>query len=222
MKQTSLIILFLLAVGLSACSGPPEPDVSNISFYNKGSAETLNDTPVAPSNSPVANPTSPKGSMKTISDFESVVATQATITTTKGDITISLFRDQAPLTTANFLDLVKKDFYNGIVFHRVIPNFMAQVGDPLTKDAAKEAMWGTGGPGYAIADEFGSGLTHDAEGVVSMANSGPNSGGSQFFITYGATPWLDGKHAIFGKVTQGLDVLKQIEVGDKIVSIAYQ
>lgn len=163
-----------------------------------------------------------KGPMKTLTDFQSIPATQATITTSKGDITIELYRDQAPLTTANFLDLASKGFYNGIVFHRVIPNFMAQVGDPLTKDPALQGQWGTGGPGYTIPDEFAPTLQHSSEGIVSMANSGPDTGGSQFFITYEATPWLDGKHAVFGKVTTGMDILRQITQGDTIISITYQ
>ncbi|MDA1079399.1 MAG: peptidylprolyl isomerase [bacterium] len=141
-----------------------------------------------------------------------------TLTTTKGDVVIELYREEAPLTTANFLSLVNSGFYNGIVFHRVIADFMAQVGDPLTKDPSKQAMWGTGGPGYTIADEFGPGLTHSGPGVVSMANSGANTGGSQFFITYEATDWLDGKHAIFGRVSQGMEVVENITVGDSIVS----
>jgi peptidyl-prolyl cis-trans isomerase B (cyclophilin B) len=163
-----------------------------------------------------------KGSVKTLQDFEPITAKQATLTTTKGDITFELYQDKAPTTVANFLNLAKSGFYNDIVFHRVIPDFMAQVGDPLTKDASKQAMWGTGGPGYTIADEFGEGLEHDTAGVVSMANAGANTGGSQFFITYEATPWLNGKHAIFGKVTSGLDVLEKIEVGDKILTVSYQ
>ncbi|MDQ3008264.1 MAG: peptidylprolyl isomerase [bacterium] len=160
--------------------------------------------------------------MKSLADFSPIEATQATIVTSKGEVIFELYRDEAPLTTANFLNLAKEGFYSNMVFHRVIPDFMAQVGDPLTKDPSKQAMWGTGGPGYSIADEFGQGLSHSSEGIVSMANSGPNSGGSQFFITYAATPWLDGKHAIFGKVTKGMDVLKQIEVGDTITSVSYQ
>ncbi len=163
-----------------------------------------------------------KESMKVLTDFEVIQATEATIKTSKGDITFELYRDQAPLTTANFLSLAKSGFYNGIVFHRVIPNFMAQVGDPLTKDAKQQNAWGTGGPGYRIKDEFGPGLKHNSEGIVSMANSGPDTGGSQFFITYAETPWLDGKHAIFGKVTAGMDVLEKIEVGDTIVSVSYK
>ncbi|MBU0578860.1 peptidylprolyl isomerase [Patescibacteria group bacterium] len=160
--------------------------------------------------------------MKSLNDFEPIEATQATLTTTKGDMTFALFRDKAPLTTINFLTLAKEGFYNGIIFHRVIENFMAQVGDPLTKDPSQEARWGTGGPGYQIADEFHPELTHDKAGVLSMANSGPNTGGSQFFITYEATPWLDGKHAVFGEIITGLEVLGQIEQGDKILSVIFK
>jgi cyclophilin family peptidyl-prolyl cis-trans isomerase len=125
------------------------------------------------------------------------------------------------LTAQNFLNLAKSGFYNGIVFHRVIPNFMAQVGDPLTKEPGMEAQWGTGGPGYVIKDEFDAALKHDGPGVVSMANAGPNTGGSQFFITHEATPWLDGKHAVFGKVTSGMDVVLSLTQGDKIISVSY-
>jgi cyclophilin family peptidyl-prolyl cis-trans isomerase len=160
--------------------------------------------------------------MKTAKDFASVSAdiTQATIKTTKGDVVVELYRKDAPAATGNFITLAQEGFYDGIVFHRVIPDFMAQVGDPLTKDESKKAQWGTGGPGYTIEDEFVSTLKHDGPGVLSMANTGmPNTGGSQFFITYEATPWLDGKHAIFGKVTQGMDVVDNITVGDKINSI---
>jgi peptidyl-prolyl cis-trans isomerase B (cyclophilin B) len=160
--------------------------------------------------------------MKTITDFQPIEAAEATLHTSKGDITFKLFRDKAPLTTLNFLSLAKEGFYDGVVFHRVIADFMAQVGDPLSKDAGKKAMWGTGGPGYSIADEFDDELTHSKPGIVSMANSGPNTGGSQFFITYEATPWLDGKHAVFGEVTSGMDVLEKIEIGDTITSVSYK
>ncbi len=160
--------------------------------------------------------------MKTLQDFEKIEATQVTIKTTKGEMTFKLFRDKAPLTTANFLNLIKDGFYDGIVFHRVIPDFMAQVGDPLTKEPGTETRWGTGGPGYQIADEFDPELKHDKAGVLSMANSGPNTGGSQFFITHVATPWLDGKHAVFGEIIKGIEVLNQIEQGDKIISASYR
>ena len=136
----------------------------------------------------------------------------AVFETTQGDFKVELFEDKAPITTKNFIDLINKGFYDGVIFHRVIPEFMIQGGDPEGK--------GTGGPGYTIEDEFGEGLKHDTPGILSMANSGPNSGGSQFFITVAATPWLDGKHAIFGKVIEGYDVIEKIEAvhtgfGDK-------
>jgi len=125
-----------------------------------------------------------------------------TIETNHGTITAEMFADAAPKTAANFMDLAKKGYYDGVIFHRVIDGFMIQGGDPTGT--------GRGGPGYTIPDEFAPGLTHDGEGVFSMANAGPNTGGSQFFITLAATPWLDGKHAIFGKVTEGMDVVRKI------------
>jgi len=161
-------------------------------------------------------------SMKQLSDFEPITASQVTLKTTKGDITFKLFQDQVPVTAANFLNLAQAGFYDGVVFHRVIAEFMIQVGDPLSKDESKQAMWGSGGPGYTIPDEPVNELTHDGPGVVSMANSGPNTGGSQFFITHVATPWLDGKHTIFGKVITGQEVVNQIQVGDKILSVSYE
>ncbi len=126
----------------------------------------------------------------------------ATIETNHGTVTIELFEDKAPKTAGNFIELAEKGFYDGVVFHRVIDGFMIQGGDPTGT--------GRGGPGYKIPDEFGAGLAHDEAGVLSMANAGPNTGGSQFFITLAATPWLDGKHAIFGKVVGGMDVVKEI------------
>lgn len=158
--------------------------------------------------------------MKQLADFTPITGTEVTLKTSKGDIVFTLFRDKAPLTTLNFLTLAQSGFYDGMVFHRVIADFMAQVGDPKTKDPALQAEWGTGGPGYVIPDEFDPTLKHDAAGVVSMANAGPNTGGSQFFITYAPTSWLDGKHAVFGKVTTGMDILKKITVGDTITSVS--
>ncbi|WP_432642213.1 peptidylprolyl isomerase [Acidaminococcus sp.] len=122
--------------------------------------------------------------------------------TNLGDFTAELFEDKAPKTAANFISLVKKGFYDGVLFHRVIDDFMIQGGDPTGT--------GMGGPGYSIDDEFGPGLAHDSEGILSMANAGPNTGGSQFFITLVPTPWLDGHHAIFGKITEGMDVVHKI------------
>ncbi|MGA8275453.1 MAG: peptidylprolyl isomerase [Thermoplasmata archaeon] len=125
-----------------------------------------------------------------------------TFRTTLGDMRIELFRDKAPKTVENFVSLVRKGFYTGLTFHRVIPGFMIQGGCP-TGD-------GTGGPGYNIKDEFEPTLRHDGPGVLSMANAGPNTGGSQFFITLAPTKWLDGKHAVFGRVRGGMDVVEKI------------
>jgi peptidyl-prolyl cis-trans isomerase A (cyclophilin A) len=122
--------------------------------------------------------------------------------TTMGDFQIELFEDKAPITTKNFIDLAKKGFYDGVIFHRVIDGFMIQGGDPTGT--------GRGGPGYRIPDEFHPELRHDAAGILSMANAGPNTGGSQFFITLAPTPWLDGRHAVFGRVVAGMDVVESI------------
>lgn len=126
----------------------------------------------------------------------------AVFETSKGTFKIELFEDKAPKTTKNFIDLVNKGYYNDLIFHRVIDGFMIQGGDPTGT--------GMGGPGYTIPDEFSPDLKHSGPGILSMANAGPNTGGSQFFITLAATPWLDNHHAVFGKVVEGLDVVKVI------------
>ena len=224
-------VLGSLGIILSGCTKPidggktlqNQPNASDIQKQtNLGNTTSGSDA--APQQAkPTASVVNNQGlPMKQLSDFPPNEATQATITTSKGDVVIKLFRDEAPLTTLNFITLADSGFYDGIVFHRIIPGFMSQVGDPLTKDPSKKDLWGTGNPGYAIADEFGPGLKHDKAGVVSMANSGPNTGGSQFFITHEETPWLDGKHAVFGTVVSGMDVVNQIEQGDKIVSISIE
>jgi cyclophilin family peptidyl-prolyl cis-trans isomerase len=122
--------------------------------------------------------------------------------TTHGTFKVELFEERAPITTKNFIDLIEKKYYDGVVFHRVIADFMLQGGDPEGT--------GRGGPGYTIADEFHPELTHGGEGMLSMANAGPDTGGSQFFITLAATAWLDGKHAVFGRVIEGLEVIRHI------------
>ena len=136
---------------------------------------------------------------------------QAVIKTTKGNIELTLYPDDAPLTVANFVNLSERGYYDGIVFHRVIPDFMIQGGDPTGT--------GSGGPGYEFADEFSPKHTHSAPGTLSMANAGPGTNGSQFFITHVPTPWLNNKHTIFGNVTTGQDVVNKIVQGDKILSI---
>ncbi len=136
----------------------------------------------------------------------------ATFTTNNGEIRVQLHDDKTPKTVENFETLVNKGFYNGLKFHRVIEDFMVQGGCPEGT--------GTGGPGYKFADEFHKELKHDTPGVLSMANSGPNTNGSQFFITHVPTPWLDGKHSVFGKVLgDGQKVVDKIKQGDKIEKI---
>ncbi len=124
------------------------------------------------------------------------------IETTLGAIEAELYAKEAPNTVENFVKLANKKFYNGIIFHRVIPNFMIQTGDPTGT--------GRGGPGYQFKDEFSAALRHDKAGFFSMANAGPNTNGSQFFITVAPTPWLDNKHSIFGRVTGGMEVVDKI------------
>jgi len=126
----------------------------------------------------------------------------ATLSTDKGDIVLELFADKTPRTVNNFVFLARQGFYDGTIFHRVIADFMAQGGDPTGT--------GSGGPGYRFTDEFHLSLKHDKPGVLSMANAGPNTNGSQFFITHVPTPWLDKRHSVFGQVVSGMKVLMSI------------
>lgn len=139
----------------------------------------------------------------------------ATIKTRHGDIRLQLYDDKAPKTVANFEKLAQQGFYDGLTFHRVIADFMIQGGCPQGT--------GTGGPGYKFADEFHKDLRHSGPGVLSMANSGPNTNGSQFFITHVATPWLDNKHSIFGQVIENTQpVVDKIRQGDKMEAVIVQ
>jgi len=149
-----------------------------------------------------ALPAQSEGSMK---DIRIIVKTD------KGEIEGVLYAEKAPVTVANFLNLAKRGYYNGLKFHRVIPDFMIQGGDPTGT--------GSGGPGYRFEDECTPDLKHDKPGIFSMANAGAGTNGSQFFITHVATPWLDGKHTVFGSVTKGQDIVNAVAAGDKIVSI---
>lgn len=138
----------------------------------------------------------------------------ATIKTNKGDINVEFFSDDAPVTVSNFVNLAERGYYDGVIFHRVIPDFMIQTGDPNGT--------GTGGPGYEFKDECTASRRHDSAGVLSMANRGPATNGSQFFITHLPTPHLDGKHTVFGKVTSGQDVVDAIAQGDSMTTIEVQ
>ena len=155
---------------------------------------------------------------------------EAIIKTNKGDIKISLYKEKVSATVENFVKLSQDGVYNDLKFHRVIEDFMIQTGDPQTKgeegkdfvyepDGSGLPIAGTGGPGYTFKDEFHPNLRHNLPGILSMANSGPNTNGSQFFITHVATPWLDDKHTVFGRVLEGQDVVDSIERGDYIKKI---
>lgn len=135
----------------------------------------------------------------------------ATIETPRGVIKIQLYDDKTPKTVENFVTLTNKGFYNGLKFHRVIADFMIQGGCPEGS--------GRGGPGYKFADEFHPSLKHNSAGILSMANAGPNTNGSQFFITHGPTPHLDGKHTVFGKVISGQDVVDAVRQGDVMTKV---
>ena len=174
MKKIGILVLMLMMLVSAGCSG------------NQASPAPV---PPVDNNTQQVEPAAKKNRL---AEFE----------TSQGSFKVELFEDKAPVTTKNFITLVEKGFYNGLIFHRVIDGFMIQGGDPKGN--------GSGGPGYTIRDEFNSSLRHSAAGILSMANAGPNTGGSQFFITLAATPWLDNKHAVFGKVVEGLDVVQAI------------
>ena len=137
----------------------------------------------------------------------------AVFDTDRGEIKVELFADRAPLTVANFVNLARRGFYDGLNFHRVIPDFMIQGGCPKGT--------GTGGPGYKFEDEANNGVKHD-RGVLSMANAGPNTNGSQFFITHIKTDWLDGKHTVFGQVRSGQEVVDSVQQGDVLKSVTIE
>lgn len=145
-------------------------------------------------------PMPPSGALDTAKKYA------ARLKTERGDIVVELYADRTPLTVENFVNLARSGFYDGTTFHRVIPGFMAQGGDPTGT--------GTGGPGYQFRDEIDASLRHSGPGILSMANAGPGTNGSQFFITFGPTPHLDGKHTVFGRVTEGLEVLRSIRERD--------
>jgi cyclophilin family peptidyl-prolyl cis-trans isomerase len=145
-------------------------------------------------------PAPPSGALDTNKHYT------ATFKTERGEIVVELYADRVPLTVENFVNLARSGFYDGTTFHRVIPGFMAQGGDPTGT--------GRGGPGYQFGDEFHPTLRHDQAGTLSMANAGPGTNGSQFFITFGPTPHLDDRHSVFGRVTKGMDVLASIRERD--------
>lgn len=197
MKLTLGIFIGLLLVG-AGCSSTVKTDT----------AKTLETKPVSET-----SVTLPEVNTKPITNLETnKKIMMAIMHTSKGDITIEL-NAATPKTVENFVTLANKGFYDNTKFHRVIEGFMNQGGDPLSKDDGKKAMWGTGGPGYQFADEIGPSNRNDV-GTIAMANAGPNTNGSQFFINVAANNFLDGKHTVFGKVTSGLDVVMAINKVD--------
>ncbi len=196
--KTTLIILSLIAIAASAACGGADPQPPT-------PTPTTPQQPTAPSQNPGATMPQQYNAPPPIT-IDQNKSYSATFKTEKGDIIVELFDDKAPATVNNFIFLAREGFYNNTTFHRVLQNFMAQGGDPTGT--------GRGGPGYRFPDEFHPDLKHDKPGILSMANAGPNTNGSQFFITHVPTPHLDNHHAVFGQVVQGLDILMNISLRD--------
>ncbi len=196
--QFTAPVLALVLIGAGCAKSPevtaPPPPIDDYSPLTVG----LDHTSTAPAMPSTATDTNP------------VKITTATLRTSLGDITIEFFPDRAPKTVENFIKLAQSGFYDGVKFHRVIKDFMIQGGDPLSKDDSLMSSWGTGGPGYKFADEISANNKNDI-GTISMANAGPNTNGSQFFINVNANNFLDSKHTVFGKVIKGMEVVTAIE-----------
>ncbi len=210
-KLIALVTLLILVIGAIVyqsksdnTSLPPQTNTENITLSEQDSesVESAGETTQKEGgDTHMQFKTAPEMEINTAKKYTAIVKTN------KGDMTIDLYTKEAPKTVNNFVFLSRKGFYDGVIFHRVIKDFMIQGGDPTGT--------GMGGPGYKFEDEMND-FVFDSAGILAMANSGPNTNGSQFFITHAATPWLTGKHTIFGKVTQGTDVLNSIatvEVG---------
>jgi len=208
-----LTALIILAAGVGIYFNLQPKDLQGITYGNDAEV----DSPLTPTEEITAPESEQQEQQKTMQNRI------ATFTTNKGVIKIELFEDTMPITTGNFIKLAEEKYFDGIKFHRVIDGFMIQSGDPLTKDDSKSAYWGTGGPGYAIPDEHVAGpLLTNTRGTISMANSGPNSGGSQFFINVNDNVFLDfnkepfqSKHPVFGRVTLGMDVVDAISMAPR-------
>lgn len=186
-----------------AADAKKQADQFTNSLYSQGGAGTR--APAMPASG--AGATASQGTMPDITSNSKIMT--ATLHTSIGNITIEFMDTDAPHTVANFVTLAKDGFYNRTKFHRVIDGFMIQGGDPLTKDDSMEARWGTGDPGYKFADEIHKNNKNNV-GTISMANSGPNTNGSQFFVNVANNNFLDGKHTVFGRVTAGMDVVEKI------------
>lgn len=206
-KITGMLALVIISALLAGCGEKKETTTTESKTTESKSTTTVTKTDTSKTTK-IQTSEKKDSSMETTKTIEKSDQTKSSdmnivkMETTMGTIKIKLFTDKAPLTTANIKKLVNQGFYNGLIFHRVIDGFMIQGGDPTGT--------GTGGSKEVVPDEFGPGLKHSKPGILSMANRGPNTGTSQFFITLAATPWLDGKHAIFGEVIEGMDVVNKI------------
>ncbi len=200
MKSNKKVIIILVVLFLSS--------ILFIYFINKSNKDNINDITSNTNNAQVNQ----KENIKNMNLTNQKTGERIdVINTSQGEIELKLNGDRTPITVNNFIMLAENGFYNGTKFHRIIKDFMIQGGDPLSKDESKKNYWGTGGPDYRFVDEV---FADDdmKEGDIAMANAGPNTNGSQFFIvTAEKTPWLNGKHTIFGKVTKGIDIIKKIE-----------
>ena len=201
-KITFLIFIIFLMPVLSGCVKK-----DNINLVN----DHDNDQKIVQSNNNLTNNLEKNMNQDILKKYS-----QAEFKTSMGDFTIKFYNDKMPITVSNFLNLADSGYYDGVKFHRVMENFMIQGGDPLSKDDAQKVLWGTGGPGYSISDEFVKGLSN-VRGTIAMANSGPNTGGSQFFINVVDNTYLDfdkeplsSQHPVFGEVINGMDVVDSI------------
>jgi cyclophilin family peptidyl-prolyl cis-trans isomerase len=206
---SGILALFVLGSGYYMVAMRPGKMVEqNVSSNTLATSQATDAQTPPEQNSPVVTP--PEQKTTTITKPKTTTVKGVTLTTNKGTITIELDGVNTPNTAMNFAKLVQAGFYDGIKFHRVIKGFMLQGGDPLTKDDAQMAAWGTGGPGYKFEDEIKP-TNRNLPMTLSMANSGPNTNGSQFFINVQDNSFLDSKHTVFGRVTAGMDVVTAIE-----------
>lgn len=223
MKKIIVLSLFLLII-LSGCN-----KVNNQDKSKKDNIEVKQVNNLQNENVVVENKNASSSTLQITDKKENM---KAIIKTNKGNIELELYKDKAPITVENFVKLIDEGFYNNIKFHRVISDFMIQTGDPISRGVeGKDFVYdpynnpnnlpiaGTGGPGYKFKDEVNNGLSFDKPGILAMANSGPNTNGSQFFITHVPTDWLNNKHTIFGQVINGQEVVNSIQQGDFIENI---
>jgi peptidyl-prolyl cis-trans isomerase B (cyclophilin B) len=230
-----LMVLAITSLLLVACSSPSTPAADQGSASSTAAATGSSSAGSATSSSSdssstSAAPVNSQGEKMYTPTYKLNGKETAVIKTSKGTITVKFYETDAPIAVANFIELAQKGYYDGVKFHRYVPNFVIQGGDPNTKQADSKAVaaadgsqsgqFGTGGPGYAIKDEYANNPNKHVDGSLAMARTGaPDSGGSQFYFALGALPNLDGQYTVFGMTTEGLDVVHQLRAGDEIKSV---